>query len=207
MSQTPRPTLAANAQDRNHDHGEAQPTASRGIDRRRAIACIAALCAAPAARAHGPTPQKVDEQVEIAAPPAAVWALVGDFGAFAAWHPGLTSSSADKGNAVGSARRLVLAEGGGSVTEELDDYDAAQMSLSYRSGRDLDPKVLPVSSYSARLRVTPAGSGSLLEYRARAYRADTGNEPAAGRDDAAAVVGLRKLMRPALEAAKAKLEK
>lgn len=164
-----------------------------------------ALSALPA-RAHGPTPQKIDEAVEIAAAPAAVWALVGDFDALARWNPALKSSAADQGNTVGSKRTLVFAQGGASVSEELDEHLPEQMSQSYRSGRTIDPKVLAVSSYSARLRVVPAAGGSRLEWRARAYRADTGNEPAPGQDDAAAVQALRALMLPALQAAKNKLE-
>ncbi|MBK1614333.1 MxaD protein [Rubrivivax gelatinosus] len=174
---------------------------------RRLRAAAAALLASAAlgAQAHGPTPQKIDEQIEVAAPPAAVWALVGDFTRFAAWNPVLASSSADRGNTAGSKRTLTLARGG-VLTEELDEHQDGEMSMSYRSGRDIDPAVLAVGSYSARLRVLPAGSGSRIEWRARAYRADTGNEPAEGRDDASAVAALQELMRPALAAARERLQ-
>lgn len=169
-----------------------------------AVSCCAWLAASPAA-AHGPTPQKIDEQIEVAAPPARVWALVGDFAGFAGWNPRLARSSADKGNATGSRRVLTFASGG-TISEELDEWSGEDMSLVYRSGRDIDPKVLAVGSYSARLRVVPAGSGSRIEWKARAYRADTGNEPAPGMDDAAAVKALQDYIRPALEAARQKLE-
>lgn len=157
------------------------------------------------AQAHGPTPQKVDAAVSVAVPPAEAWALVGDFGGYARWHPGLRSSTADRGHEAGSKRTLELA-GGGRVTEELDEHDAARRQMSYRSGRDLDPKVLPLSSYSARLRVLPEGAGSRIEWTARGYRADTGNDPAAGRDDASAVKALREHIQPALQKAKLLLE-
>lgn len=159
----------------------------------------------PPIHAHGPTPQKIDETVEIAAPPAAVWALVGDFGSLSHWNPRLKASEADQGNTVGSKRNLTL-EQGANVSEELDEHLPAEMSMSYRSGRTIDTKALPVGSYTARLRVLPAGNGSRLEWRARAYRADTGNDPPAGLDDATAVQALRDLMLPALHAAKKKLE-
>jgi mxaD protein len=170
----------------------------------RAAACTLLGCLAQAALAHGPTPQKIDEQIEIAAPPAAAWALVGDFARFAAWHPGLAASTADRGNSVGSRRTLTLARGG-TLTEELDERLDGEMSMSYRSGR-VDPAVLPVGSYSVRLRVLPAGSGSRIEWRARAYRADSGNEPAEGQDDDAAVTALREFIRPALAAASERLQ-
>ncbi|MEF7613442.1 SRPBCC family protein [Aquincola sp. MAHUQ-54] len=174
--------------------------------RRAALACALLLSPLCAAWAHGPTPQRIDEQIEVAAPPAKVWALVGDFAHFARWNPALAASEADKGNTPGSRRTLRFAQGG-QAAEELDDYSAAEMSLSYRSGREVDPAVLPASSYSARLRVLPAGSGSRIEFRARAYRADTRNDPAKGQDDAAAVKALQEYIKPALARAKEALEK
>lgn len=182
------------------------PTAA--TQRRRCLAVAAAGLLMPwtPAHAHGPTPQRVDEQIEVMAPPAQVWALVGDFANFAQWNPGLSASQADKGNTPGSRRTLTLAKGG-QVAEELDDHSAAEMSLSYRSAREVDPRALPASSYSARLRVLPAGQGSRIEFRARVYRADTRNDPAKGMDDAAAQQALQDYIRPALAKAKLMLEK
>jgi mxaD protein len=163
------------------------------------------FCCVSTALAHGPTPQKVDESVEVAAPPQRVWQLLGDFATMAAWNPAIKESSADKGNQNGSLRRLKLAQGG-EISEQLDDYDGEKLSMTYRSGADLDPAVFPVSSYSARLSVKAAGDGSRVEWRARAYRADTGNEPPEGRDDASAVNALRAYIQPGLAAVKQKLE-
>lgn len=175
--------------------------------RRRLLALAAAgtLCWQAPASAHGPTPQKIDESVEIAAPPDKVWALVGNFERFDAWNPRIRSSSTDKGNTPGSTRRLSL-DSGGTITEQLDELLMAEMTMAYRSGREVDPKALAVSSYSARMKVVPTAAGSRVEWRARAYRADTGNEPAAGMDDPAAVRALKELIRPALDRAKATLE-
>ena len=172
-----------------------------------AITGSAGLLQPRAALAHGPTPQRIDESIEIAASPQAVWAVVGDFGNFAAWNPWLATSQADKGNVPGSVRTLTRAEGGGQLTEDLDDYQPEQMSLSYRGGRKIDPAVLPASSYSARIQVEPAGSGSKVSFRARAYRADTGNEAPKGRDDKAVVAAMKAYIGPALQALKTRLEK
>lgn len=158
---------------------------------------------APLAQAHGPTPQKIDESVAVAAPPDKVWAVVGDFAGIARWNPSVMESSADRGNETGSTRTLKLAKG--SVTEQIDDFDATAMTMNYRSGM-ADPTVLPVSSYSGRLTVKAEGSGSRLSWQARGYRADTGNEPPAGMDDESAVKALRALMRPGLDAVKARFE-
>ena len=43
-------------------------------------------------------------------------------------------------------------------------------------------------------------------WQARGYRADTGNEPAAGMDDESAVKALRALMRPGLDAVRTQIE-
>ena len=54
---------------------------------RRALV-VAALALIPAAAlAHGPSRQKVVEKIEIDAPPAKVWAIVGNFGDLS-WLPG-----------------------------------------------------------------------------------------------------------------------
>ena len=175
--------------------------------RPRAGAVIAGLLLAAPAVAHGPTPQRIDESIEIAAPPEAVWRIVGDFANFAKWNPWLSASEADKGNSPGSTRTLTRAEGGGQLTEELDDYQADNMSLSYRGGRKIDPAVLPASSYSARLRVEALGSGSKVSFQARAYRADTGNEAPKGRDDKAVVAAMKAYIGPALKELQAALSR
>ena len=181
-------------------------TSSLPLRMRAGAVIVGPLLAFPAA-AHGPTPQRIDESIEIAAPPQAVWQIVGDFANFANWNPWLSASTADKGNSPGSTRTLTRAEGGGQLTEELDDYQADNMSLSYRGGRKIDPAVLPASSYSARLRVEALGSGSKVSFQARAYRADTGNEAPKGRDDKAVVAAMKAYIGPALRELKTKLEK
>ena len=45
----------------------------------KAVAVMAALAVMGAAWAHGPTRQKVRESIEINAPPAKVWAAIGNF--------------------------------------------------------------------------------------------------------------------------------
>ena len=158
------------------------------------------------ARAHGPTPQKIDEVIVIAAPPAKVWAIVGDFANFHAWNPWASSCEADKGNTPGSKRTLTRAKGGGQVIEELDDHQAEQMVMSYRSGRTIDAVVLPASSYSVRIQVLPEGDGSKVEFRGRAYRADTGNEAPKGRDDKAVVTAMKAYIGPGFQQLKTQME-
>lgn len=160
----------------------------------------ALLLALPlAAWAHGPTPQKAEETVEINAAPAAVWAKIKDFGAIASWQPALEKVTAEGGNGNGAKRTLTF-KSGGVLEEELDDYSDAEMRYAYRMGRDMDIKALPVSSLNGRLEVTAGKDGkTVVTWKARFYRAFTGNEPPAGQDDATAVEGVTAYFRQGLD--------
>src|SRR3982074_743138 len=116
------------------------------IGRRTAVAAVVAAAGAVAltaafgpAWAHGPTRQKVRESIEINAPPAKVWAAIGNFQDMS-WLPPVCNDEVDKGTAIESTRRLTLAHGA-TVDEELYKYDAEKMSYSYRITA-VDVKVL-----------------------------------------------------------------
>ncbi len=145
---------------------------------------IVAACLMSPAFAHGPTPKKIDETIAIAAAPDAVWKKLADFGAISTWHPDISASQADKGNAVGSVRGLTFK--GGKITESLDEYDAANRSYSYRMDQE-NVDALPVSSYSATIAVKPVGQGSEVSWSGRFYRGDTNNEPPENLNDEAAI--------------------
>ena len=112
--------------------------------------CIAALAPSVAA-AHGATPQKVVETIEIAAPPDKVWAVVGDF-ADVSWRPEIERGEAEGGNVPEKAVRRLFYKRGGSLDERLVQYDGAAMSLRYIIER-ADINVLPVGNLSATLTV------------------------------------------------------
>lgn len=160
--------------------------------RRVAFAFLALLLAAPlltqTAAAHGPTPKKAESSIIVAAAPAEVWALVGDFGAIAAWHPDVAASMGDGGNVVGGTRKLDL-KSGGSLVDGLDEYDAAGMSLSYRLATP-DVEAFPVSFYTATMKVEPDGTGSRIIWMGRFYRGDTGNFPPDELNDDAAIAAM-----------------
>ena len=157
--------------------------------RKRLFFSVVTSCAAglsiPAA-AHGPTRQKVVEQVSINAPADKVWALIGDFSALQNWHPGVASSPADKGNAEGSVR-LVKLKGGGELSETLEAFDASKMRYSYRAK---DGGALPVSNYTASLNVKADGAKSVVEWRGAFYRGHPGNNPPPAQNDDAAVAAV-----------------
>jgi len=76
----------------------------------RVVAChvIALLMGVVSAGAHGPTPQKVEQSIAIAAPPEMVWAAVKNFDGLADWNPLVDTSKGSGGNAAGGERVVVL---------------------------------------------------------------------------------------------------
>lgn len=172
---------------------------------RQLFAALLIAIATSSAFAHGPTPKKVEETVTIAAPPEAVWAVAGDFANLAAWHPLVANSTGKGGNGAGAERTVEL-KSGGSIVEGLDEYDAAGHSYTYRLGKE-NAEALPVSSYSATLTVKPAGEGgSEVVWKTSFYRADTGNYPVEGRDDAAAIAAMSAFFRKGLDGLKQMIE-
>ncbi|MBZ8142735.1 hypothetical protein CLD22_22920 [Rubrivivax gelatinosus] len=146
------------------------------------IAAVLALAAGTAA-AHGPTRQKVTEQITIAAPPAAVWARIRNFDALKDWHPAVAESPASQGNEVGSVRELVL-KNGGRLSERLERWDDEKMSYSYRAK---DGGALPVTNYTSTISVRAEGAGSVVEWRGAFYRGYPNNDPPPEQNDEAAL--------------------
>jgi mxaD protein len=157
------------------------------------------------ATAHGPTPQKVEESVVIAAPPDVVWAAVKDFDGLATWNPQVESSAGRGGNAAGGERDVVL-KSGGQLTDSLDEYLEDEMSYSYRLGTP-NIEAFPVSFYSATLTVKPgADGGSEVAWTARFYRADTGNFPSETQNDQAAIDAMTRFIQDGLQTLKQRVE-
>lgn len=156
------------------------------------------------ALAHGPTRQKVIEEISISAPPEAVWKLVGDWNNWSAWHPAIESSTATQGNEVGSVRTLKI-KGGGELIEEIEAYDAAAMTLKYRAK---DGGALPVTNYTSAIMVKPAdGGGTTVTWRGAFYRGFPNNDPPPDQNDEAAVAAVTGVYRTGLASLKALAEK
>jgi Polyketide cyclase / dehydrase and lipid transport len=171
-----------------------------------ALAATAVLAALPgAALAHGPTRQKVTETVTINAAPAAVWAMVRDFGAMNTWHPAVEAVSAPDGNKVGSRRTLTL-KGGGKVVEDLETWNEAEKSFSYRM-KEAGP--IPVTNYSSTLTVKAgsAANTTLVEWRGAFYRGYPNNDPPPDKNDDAAVAAVTNIYKTGLGNLKALAEK
>jgi len=166
-----------------------------------AFALTLALFSA-SAFAHGPTPQKVVESIEINAPVDKVWAVAGQFSGISKWNPALKAS--EGGNKQGDKRTLTF-NNGEQVVEELDALDEAAHEYTYRLAKD-NVKAIPASSYSATFRVTPAGQGVKVEWKSRLYRGDTGNFPADDMNDEAAVKAMQDFFKGGLEKLKKTVE-
>jgi mxaD protein len=158
--------------------------------------------AAAPALAHGPTPQKAEEKIAIAAPPAKVWAALKDF-ADVSWNPAVTKVESTGGSEAGASRTITLETG--NLVEGLDEYQDSAMSYGYRLSTE-NLEALPVSFYSATIAVTPAGEGSEVTWIARFYRGDTSNFPPENLNDEAAVKAMTGFLQEGLKGLKAKVE-
>ena len=150
------------------------------------IVALAAMVWAPLAEAHGPTRQKVTVKTTVAAPPAEVWAAIGNFQDMN-WHPAIKATAGENGNAIDATRVLTLnAEGDPTISEVLYKFSDEKMSYSYRI-TDVKVEVLPVTNYSSHLTVKPSGAGSEIEWRGAFYRGYPNNDPPEHLNDEAAV--------------------
>ncbi len=154
---------------------------------KQVLLAAAAIGFAWTAAAHDAAPTlNVTKRVELHAAPAAVWSTIGNF-ADLTWVSLVKSSTATRGNAVGSVRTLDL--GGPQLVERLTKYEPKKMRYAYAIlNTPANRKVLPVSHYHSVIAVMPAaGGGSTVTWHGTFERADTSATPAAGQDDAAAV--------------------
>ena len=157
------------------------------------------------ALAHGAAPKKIEEKIEIAAKPAVVWGIIGNFVKINTWNPAVVASLGASDPDQGQERILTL-KSGGKITDAQTDYDAKAMTYSYRRVDD-DVKVFPVSFYSATITVTPTAAGSQVDWIGRFYRGDTSNEPPPGLDDPDAIKAMTDFFEAGLKNLKTLAEK
>ncbi|GAA2774631.1 SRPBCC family protein [Streptomyces showdoensis] len=114
------------------------------------------------------TLRTLERSTVVPAAPDAVWAVVGDFGALADWHPHLPPATLEGGAdpEVPGAVRAFAVDGAVVARERLLGRDAAARSYRYTL---LDPLALPVREYVATLVVRPHPEGAEVVWSA-AYR-------------------------------------
>tara|TARA_B100001029_G_C14795845_1_gene304394 strand:- start:10 stop:540 length:531 start_codon:yes stop_codon:yes gene_type:complete len=124
--------------------------------------------------AHGPSRQKVSENITINADPSAVWGIVSDFRKFN-WNSEVKGTTAENNN-IGS-ERLIQFKGGEKIKQKLEKIDANKMFVGWRV-IETDNKILPVNSYAAKVFVKKNEDGSTtVNYKAGFYRGFMGNDP------------------------------
>lgn len=157
--------------------------------------------------AHGPTPQKAKESITINVPADKVWDVVKQFDGIANWHSDIKNSTGDGKHESGGMRTLTF-ENGEQLVDELDFYSDKDHEYSYRLKTE-NVKALPTSSYSVSVLVAPgnAANTSIVTFKSRFYRGDTGNTPPENLNDEAAVKAMNSFFRNGLSSLKQKLEK
>ncbi|MGU3358933.1 SRPBCC family protein [Methylobacterium sp. M6A4_1b] len=111
--------------------------------------------------------------IDVAAPPAKVWATIGDFCGIGQWHPAIEKCVLSQDG--GKTLRTLSLKGGGTIVESQTKRDDKAMSYTYA----IVSGPLPVSDYSSTISVMPKGSGSTVNW--------TGSFKAKGAPDAVAI--------------------
>jgi hypothetical protein len=156
---------------------------------KRILASIAIALLPLTALAHGPSPQKLEKEIVIKAPPAKVWAIVKDFGNLQKWLPLVATtkveSKKDENGDPATYRTLTLKDGG-IIIEKLGSINEADMKIKYY----IDSGVLPVKDYNATITVKagPGAGETTVTWMARFYRKYSLNPPIPpGEDDESAL--------------------
>ncbi|SPH24906.1 hypothetical protein DEA8626_03940 [Defluviimonas aquaemixtae] len=170
----------------------------------RPLAMLPILVLPTLAPAQETAEYQVTLSEDIAAAPADVWAVIGDFQDMS-WHPAVVATEGEGGSEPGATRVLTVGQvGGPTISETLEDYDAGAMTYAYTI-TETPPEVLPVSDYSSRITVMAAdGGGSTVEWSGTFKRYDTSAEPAEGQTDDAATAAATAVYQAGLEALAAK---
>ena len=140
---------------------------SRTLSRTLALPALALLAGTAPALALDAA-----KTIDVAAPPAKVWATIGDFCGIGQWHPAIEKCApSTKGD---KPIRTLSLKGGGTIVEEQVSRDDQKMDYTYA----IVESPLPVSDYKSTIMVAPSGSGSKVTW--------SGSFKAKGADDAKA---------------------
>ena len=99
-----------------------------------------------------------------------VWKLIGGFNALPDWHPAIEKSELTE---EGQTRTLSLA-GGGKFIEKLEKVDDGARTYTY----SIIDSPLPVSNYTATIKVSGEGDNSTIEWSSEYEAAGASNDEA-----------------------------
>ena len=173
---------------------------------RHRLLTAAALALLPfAALAHDAQRVKYVASVHIAAAPAKIWAVIGQFHDLS-WDSLVAKTTGTGGNAPDSTRTVTLKSGTVLPDEELERYEPQNFTYATFLPH-VDVRAFPVTNYSSILVVAaaPAG-GSRVEWRCAFYRGYPNFGPPPEFNEAAAIKAVTAMTQPALDGLKAKIE-
>jgi uncharacterized protein YndB with AHSA1/START domain len=132
------------------------------------------------------------KSVDIKAPPAKVWATIGDFCGISQWHPAIANCTPSMDGAK-HIRTLDL-KGGGQIVERQVSRHDKKMEYTYA----IVSGPLPVAKYRSTIKVTPSADGSTVTW--------TGTFVAKGADDAKATAAIQGIYDSGLDALATKVQ-
>ncbi|KFI28735.1 MxaD family protein [Haematobacter massiliensis] len=138
------------------------------------------------AEAHGPSRQKVVQEVTLNATPDEVWAVIGKFDDLS-WYPRAKSVETVSGAEVKQdEQRTVTWDNGEQTTEELTKWNPERHTYSYRTVTD-NIKALAVTNYSGIIAVKDEGGKAKVQWTGAFYRGFPNNDPPPELNDEAAI--------------------
>lgn len=155
------------------------------------------------AHAHGPTPKKADESIVIDASVEKTWAVLKNFDKISTWHPDVESSTGDGKNESDGLRRVTLESG--DIEESLDYYSEKDHEYNYRLKGE-NTAAFPVSSHTSSVQLIAEGDKTLVKWKSRFYRGDTGNTPPEKLNDESAVKAMKQFVQNGLKGLKEAVE-
>lgn len=136
----------------------------------------------------------VTKTIAINAPAAEVWGKIKNFNDLNGWHPAVVKDEIVEGenNKTGAVRLLTLNDGG-SIREELQAWDNAGMTYSYK----ILESVLPVSDYESTIKVEPLTDNACRVNWAGSFSASKGKDDKTARDTISGIydAGLENLVK------------
>jgi uncharacterized protein YndB with AHSA1/START domain len=119
----------------------------------RTTIASAALLSIGAGAASAASAASVTKSIDVDAPPAKVWAMIGPFCSISAWHPAIGTCTTD--GSAEPTRTLVTKDGKATFVEIETARDEKGMSYSYA----IKSSPLPLSDYKSTIKVEPKGEG------------------------------------------------
>jgi len=110
----------------------------------------------------------VDKTIDVQAPAAKVWAMIGPFCSIQSWHPAIGKCTETDG-----VRTLVTKDGKATFVEK----QTANEGMSYSYAIQKSP--LPITDYTSTLKVTPKGDDASTVEWSSTYTPDEGKADAA----------------------------